>query len=872
MGTFTIIVIVVVLLSIASLWMAIRILLIKKRAQIDKAITDLFNATQNKSAFIKAKNTVQDQNGPRWDNLKAILEDSFFDHIITKAEENSFSESFRPIYRKAYSFAKKLTIFHLALSDGLQEFIDDYCSLPKLVKEHNEHTIKQRLLLNKDFFDTCLKYPLDQQQRRSIVSEEENCLVISSAGCGKTSSIIGKVKYLTDIQKVPPQDILLISYTNKAAAELTERLNLPELRGYTFHKLALDIISKSTGSKPTICENTDSLIVNIFHQSLRNNKFKESIIQYFAEYQQIENDCERREREQRDQLSRIKKDKLKAMLPDMDGNAIYVRSKQEQTLCFLLSSLGLNFRYEEPYEHVVADEMHSQYRPDFSIHYTKNGVNYRAYLEHFGVDEHGFVPSWFAREKGISYEEANRRYGDGITWKKATHEKFGTTLFTTSSADFHYNIIRKQLIQFCTLHDIPFHEKTKDELCELLLPKDSPQEKTFIRLITTFITLLKSSCTSIDEVLKKAKSDNNSTFTIKHIFKPILDLYTQELQRRKEIDFTDVILKATHICKTSHPVKYSHIIVDEFQDISLDRYYFLLALRDGNPPAKLYCVGDDWQSIYRFSGSDMSLFSHFEDYFGPTEINKIETTYRFGNPLIDVSSQFIQRNETQNKKTVRPCNDQVRTDIQFYSYSQNNYCSILSQLISSIPEDKSVFLLGRYSFDDIHLSSSFQSKKEGNKYFYIINNRKIEFLTVHKSKGLEADFVILLQCNKGTYGFPSQISDNPVLDYVLTKSDQFPFGEERRLFYVAITRAKIKTIVLYDNRYPSPFVDEILFPDTFNNKDYSIHPNAMKKWTKASDNFLITLYQEGKSIKTISEKMGRSQTAIVMRLSKLGII
>ena len=196
----------------------------------------------------------------------------------------------------------------------------------------------------------------------------------------------------------------------------------------------------------------------------------------------------------------------------------------------------------------------------------------------------------------------------------------------------------------------------------------------------------------------------------------------------------------------------------------------------------------------------------------------------------------------------------------------------MSQLISSIPEDKSVFLLGRYSFDDIHLSSSFQSKKEGNKYFYIINNRKIEFLTVHKSKGLEADFVILLQCNKGTYGFPSQISDNPVLDYVLTKSDQFPFGEERRLFYVAITRAKIKTIVLYDNRYPSPFVDEILFPDTFNNKDYSIHPNAMKKWTKASDNFLITLYQEGKSIKTISEKMGRSQTAIVMRLSKLGII
>ena len=165
----------------------------------------------------------------------------------------------------------------------------------------------------------------------------------------------------------------------------------------------------------------------------------------------------------------------------------------------------------------------------------------------------------------------------------------------------------------------------------------------------------------------------------------------------------------------------------------------------------------------------------------------------------------------------------------------------------------------------------FKSKKEGDRFYYFINNRKVEFLTVHKSKGLEADYVIILQCNKDTYGFPSMVSDDPVLKHVLTQSDHYPFGEERRLFYVAITRAKTMTIVLYDQRFPSVFVNEFLHPEKVTERSFIRHPNANLKWTKSADNFLLTLYREGRSIKYISEKMGRSQTSIVMRLGKLGV-
>ena len=803
-------------------------------------------------------------------DIETDLKRSFNGLIISSSQEKNFICYYTDIFNEVYSLNKKLDFFCIKPSESISKFIHDFRTIHDLVKKHNENVIQYLLETYKDFFDHCLKYPLDPQQRRSIISEEDNCLVVSSAGSGKTSSIVGKVRYLTEIKKIDPKKILLISYTNKAATELTERISAVGLKGYTFHKLAIDLVGQATGVKPSICDNTDVLFVNIYHKLLENSLFKKSVVEYLIDYQVQEADWEYRKNEKREQLSEQKKEHLKALFPDMDGKMIYVKSEQEQKICFVLSSLGVRFRYEEPYEYPLADEMHSQYRPDFSIYFEQEGKTKRIYLEHFGIDEHGLVPVWFAKDKNITYEEANQKYNDGITWKKAAHEKFGTELLATSTADFHYFDIRDKLKVLLNKAGVPIQEKTETELYNLVLPKGSKQEKAFIRLVVTFITLLKSSCKSVTEVLQRAimRNDERSVFVIKNIFQPIYEYYVNILSENKQIDFIDVILQATEICRT-HPVKYDYIIVDEFQDISVDRYNFLKVLRDGNPPAKLYCVGDDWQSIYRFSGSDMALFRQFSEYFGPTEINKIETTYRFGEPLVTLSSQFIQRNKAQFQKEIHSFNAQAKTELDFCSYNRYSYCNVIEQLISQIPSDKSIFLLGRYSFDDYYLSFTYKSIKRGNKFFYIIGDREIEFLTVHKSKGLEVDYVILLQCNKDTYGFPSLISDDPVLSYVLTESDCFPYGEERRLFYVAITRAKIKTIVLYDKRFPSVFVNEFLNPELVTEKSYAKHPNANKRWTRGADQFLLKLHKEGKSIKYIAAKMGRSQTSIVMRLGKL---
>ena len=862
---------VICIITISICYIAITRTRLKNKSKELSEKLNHISSYSNKSNYEQARERLSALNNGAFIDIPSDLNSTFSGKIISATQEKDFVNHYKPHFQEAYSLVKKLEAFNITPSETIFKFISDFGAINRLVKQHNEGIITFLLDTHKEFFDHCLKYPLDKQQRRSIVSEEENCLVVSSAGSGKTSSIVGKVKYLTEIKKINPQNILLISYTNKAAAELTERMGIAGLRGYTFHKLALDIIGQTTGQKPSIYENTAALFVKIYHELLNDKKFKKSVIEYFIDYQTPEKEWEKRKNERRQQLSEQKEVRLKATFPDMDGKTVYVRSEQEQKICFALSSLSVKFRYEEPYEHPLVDEMHSQYKPDFSIYFEQGGETKRIYLEHFGVDEHGLVPIWFAKDRGITYEEANQKYNDGITWKKAAHEKFSTKLLTTSSADFHYSDIREKLKTLLEKADVSIQEKTDAELYDMVLPPNSKHEKAFIRLVVTFVTLIKSSCKSVDEVLRQTKNagDERSTFIIKNIFQPVYKRYIEELANINQIDFTDAILQATDICRSSHPVKYDYIIVDEFQDISVDRYNFLKVLREGNPPPKLYCVGDDWQSIYRFSGSDMALFNQFSDYFGQTEINKIETTYRFGEPLVSLSSQFIQRNEAQIKKNIHPFNPQVKTELQFCDYERRDYCNVIGQLVASIPLDKSVFLLGRYSFDDYYLSFMYKSVKEGNRFFYIIGDRKIEFLTVHKSKGLEADYVIILQCNKDTYGFPSLVSDDPVLNYVLTKSDQYPYGEERRLFYVAITRAKVKTYILYDRRFPSVFVDEFLHPEKITEESYAKHPNANKKWTRSADNFLLTLYHEGKSIKYIAEKMGRSQTSIVMRLGKL---
>lgn len=686
--------------------------------------------------------------------------------------------------------------------------------------EHNKQFVDNQLVQNKDYFDTVLgKYPLDIQQRNSIVKLEDNCLVIASAGSGKTSTILAKAKYLVECRGIDPENILLLTYTRKAAEELKDRMKIDGLECGTFHGLAYKILSKVNNQIPSICE--ASLQQAVFYKLLQSDeKFLKAINNYVINLQSLQ----KLEHDYDNAFSYFddrKKYGIQALFPDMDGNIIFTRSEEEKRICTILSRNGVNFRYEQPYEHDTYTNEYRQYKPDFTIYWSDGKTERHLYLEHFAIDKLGQVPKWFGEGREGGWYKANSVYNEGIIWKRKTHANYGTILIETKSSDFHNGNVEQVLLDQLRHYGVPLRQRTDEELYSLIVKRNKKVEKTVFTLIVSFITLLKANEKSLESLIEETRKpdpitpsiireDTRSHTILCDIMQPFYNMYQEALDARGEMDFTDCIIKATEICRKKLWRRYDYILVDEFQDISVDRYKFLQALRYDKPLTKLFCVGDDWQSIFRFAGSDMSLFYDFEKYFGFTEQCKIETTYRFHQPLIEKSSAFIQKNPKQKPKTITtPVGDVKSTDLTFVSCDgKEDVLEQVKRIVRMIPEKESILLMGRYNYDAVSVGYNRQISNNENSVSVNIEGRQIKFLSVHSAKGLEADHVILVNCNQGAYGFPSLIEDDPILDFVLSQSESYPYAEERRLFYVALTRAKKMAYVLYDCLRPSPFISE----------------------------------------------------------------
>ncbi len=722
-----------------------------------------------------------------------------FSHYITDSERLMLAEKYdtldlmvKPILGtkdlENYPDREAFQRFHTAMSDTRTH-----------KKTNNEHFVHNELSRCAKYFDTVLAYPLDAQQREAIVSLEDNVLVISSAGSGKTMTTVGKVRYLIDVQHVPAEKILLITFTRKAAESLSERLGEKDLKCRTFHKLALDIIGEATGEKPTITPPDFS--VQVYHKlSQENPAFKSAVADYIIRSRYTMRD-QFKYSTMEDYVLDRQKHGIQAFFKDMDGRPVFCKSDEESQICDFLGSRGIKFRYEEKYEINTVDAEYRQYCPDFSIYIDgPDGQLKRVYLEHFAVNENDRCPSFFSPEDEFKYKQ-------GIHWKRALHQQYGTILLETTSAGFHrgdvFQNLSSQLINLGAVFTKATHKNVARELVR--------QEENILAMLTSFNFLLKSRDTSI-EAIRKQVGRGPDAVTINDIVSPFVEAYRKMEDENNELDFTDAIVLATELCNNGHRPDYDFILVDEFQDISMDRYRFLQSLRRKEPLTKLFCVGDDWQSIYRFAGSDMALFKSFEKFFGYTKKCLMETTYRFGEPAIAESSKFILANPEQAVKNVHSFCEDAETKLDFLATeSREGVIETVKNLADHIPEDKEILLLGRYGFDVNVFKNTALPVHEGKDGVYVTyGQRRMNFMTVHQSKGLECDYIILLNCNGGTIGFPSQISDSPVLKYVLSEPDAYAFSEERRVFYVGITRAKKHTWVLYDMNNPSPFVKEFV--------------------------------------------------------------
>lgn len=346
-----------------------------------------------------------------------------------------------------------------------------------------------------------------------------------------------------------------------------------------------------------------------------------------------------------------------------------------------------------------------------------------------------------------------------------------------------------------------------------LYPKSMAE---FTQLLAEFLMLFKQSYLTLAELtaqLAKPKNEKQRFSLLTTLFEPVLVAYQQHLSERNEIDFADMIGKAIEYIESGHyRSPYQHILVDEFQDISQPRARLIKALLDQRDDAVLFAVGDDWQAIYRFSGSDLSVTQRFSDMFGVSSVTALDTTFRFNNKIGDVASTFVLQNPVQLNKAINSVDVVSQPAVSLLKAKESKRglhqaLNTIHQQAMNQPEKKtSVVVLARFNFL-LGDGSPKELKLQMETQYPLLD---LQFMSVHASKGKEADYVIVLGMNNGKYGFPSQKESDPILEFLLPKKEQFPEAEERRLFYVALTRAKHRVYLAYNPTAISPFIAELI--------------------------------------------------------------
>lgn len=673
------------------------------------------------------------------------------------------------------------------------DLIASFVSAPEDARQNcNRRFVQAELASFREFFDLIEAHPLTAAQRSAVVSGEDNTLVIAGAGSGKTSVIIAKAGYLVKRGICKAEQILLLAYSHDATQEIEARLKgrvSANLKAATFHSLGLEIIAQVQNDKPSVAaEASDPLKMRQLLQTIvaelqKRPEFAALCRKYFGShlvpYRNIFDF-----RSLGEYWSYLQAHEIRSLQGDT------VKSLEELEIANFLFLNGIKYEYERPYRVRTATTAKRQYQPDFTI------LEPEIYVEHFCLNKQQRPPSFIDAKE----------YLDGVKWKQELHAQEKTKLIQTFSNQKADGILLTELERQLREAGVTFNPIPAADMFKKLAELGTLDR--FTGLVATVLNHFKSNLHTMETIGTRASRcpDKARVEAFLKIFEAIFAEYQDRLRFSGQVDFNDMIAKATQYVEAGrYQSQFEYILVDEFQDIAVGRARLLKALARQNKKARLFCVGDDWQAIYRFAGSDIAIMRNFAQEFGHYDPHTLDRTFRYNNQINDLSSKFIQKNGKQIPKSLTP-NSVADTTSVWMHRIENSIEGVLREILTQVVErtkakPASVLMLGRYN----HLAPSCL-----NLLAHEFPTLSLKFLTVHRSKGLEADYVIILGLAAGRFGFPTEIADDPILDMVLSEPEEFPHAEERRLFYVGLTRAKTAVHLVVDASRPSIFVNELL--------------------------------------------------------------
>lgn len=658
---------------------------------------------------------------------------------------------------------------------------------------------------------------LNKKQVEAVLTTIKRVLVLAGAGAGKTATITKKIIHLVFEKNIRPSKILAITFTKDAANEMIDRLILvadqkkgdyaklindkalttatrdklrrqyqeqynwiKSLTIKTFHSFSYSILSQygsidldnkfkiitdKSADKDTLSRRVaDESTGDIFRKALSTLitdrtfllKLKRYIIEYYVDEINIQHN---------------KNKNITFEKPYTTLNSTKVRSKSERDIADWLYAHDILFEYEPD-----VNFKDFPFHPDFYL------PNLDIYIEH-------------TSDIGYPIKDKEDQFNKGGKLYYVLHEDMNNDI-----RGFHHALERITAGKIDIQAQLPplryedefrmYHDKVAEFLNDIKRLNDK----------------IKVENLSFADIYQKSQSESKRIARFYQLAADIITRYSTWCREYAYLDFNDLIIRALDILHKKHDIRtmlqqnYQYILVDEFQDVNTLQIQFLQALL--TPHNQLFCVGDDWQSIYGFRGSEVKYIINFDNYFPNSTTIKFDLNYRSNDTIVKASNRVIRYNKNFIDKEIKAFRNNDKRKIFLYAAQREDedgvqfICQKISELYSEGYSPDDLLILFRRSrhiapyrkkFRELHL--------------------KVNTKTIHGSKGLEARFVCIVGLNDGQ--FPNVWQSDRIFQLVKEENIDRLEEEERRLFYVALTRAREAVYLISEIGNESPFIDEI---------------------------------------------------------------
>lgn len=787
---------------------------VKRFAYIEKGIFGATLFIHNNQALEEYKFLSQTNSTAFLESINKQIAHSLQPYVISLVKEfNTRVLSNYPRDSKLDSI--KLVADELAIFYKNDKMLWNYFSDPKIFNEvekiyglcpikqetlgayHERINLEQR----KTFFDNVESNPLTDEQRLGVLRSNDKNMVLAAAGTGKTSVMVAKALDLIDRGLALPSEILVLAYNKSAAEELRKRLadkaeksgivltETPQIS--TFHALGRKILGDSNISTYMNVFTEDSLKLDAWVTEWLIGyliKDPKRVVDFISLFPEPVNPFDFNNQEEYERY--IRDNELRTLQGEL------VKGYQELIIANWLAIHKIPYEYEARYISKRRIDVGFDYQPDFHI------SNSNIYIEHFGIDR-----------RGNTRPDINKQaYNNSIDSKRKLHKELGTVLVETFHYDWTEDALEERLEERLAAVGVIADKNSVGSASKELLSKlkEGNQIATWSKMLVKALQATRFERLNEKSIFDRLEKANISQAKKKtRIINDLHKAYVEELAATNSIDFDDMIIRAIAVVNSGqYKPHWRYILVDEFQDISASRMEFVNSIIQRGPDPSLTVVGDDWQSIYRFSGGKLELTTRFNELVGSHTLTMLQKTFRYNNSIADTAGTFIMENPEQYRKNIKT--HEVAHESQVYLLDDRageedgvylRVAEVVSKIRANDPEG-SIAIMARYNYL-LKNSRDFLGKEK---------SKGIHFWSFHKSKGLEADYCILIGFFQGKSGFPNSNREDAIPEALLPTLDSFPHSEERRLLYVGITRCKKKSYIIASSTAPSEFVLELLAP------------------------------------------------------------